>query len=105
MQYLRRIASEKGQSEDKRKYKIEYAHLLAMDDFAEPNFRKTVSCLSAKRPCSESNRIGTRFIVIVENRADELTEGMTDTLAAYTKGANNKQKSRQSNGARAKSRA
>ena len=25
MQYLRRIASEKGQSEDKRKYKIEYA--------------------------------------------------------------------------------
>ena len=38
MQYLRRIASEKGQSEDKRKYKIKYAHLLAMDDFAEPNF-------------------------------------------------------------------
>lgn len=30
---------------------------------------------------------------------------MTDTLAACTKGANNKQKSKQSNGARAKSRA
>ena len=38
MQYLRRIASEKEQSEDKSKYKIKYAHLLAMDDFAEPNF-------------------------------------------------------------------
>ena len=38
-------------------------------------------------------------------KRQELTEGMTDTLAACTKGANNKQKSRQSNGARAKSRA
>lgn len=106
MQYLRRIASEKGQSEDKRKYKIEYAHLLAMDDFAEPNFPQ-----NSLLPLSEATMLrieqdwNTIHQFIVENRADELTEGMTDTLAACTKGANNKQKSRQSNGARAKSRA
>ena len=62
---------------------------------------------ASQRSDHAQNRTGLEHdsSVIVENRADELTEGMTDTLAACTKGANNKQKSRQSNGARAKSRA
>lgn len=106
IQYLRRLTSKKGQRENKREYKIKYAHLLAMDDPAEPDFPQgSLISFSETTMLRIEQDWNTIHQLIVENRADELTESMTDTLAACTKGKNSDQACRQSNGVTAKSRA
>ena len=54
-----------------------------MDDFAEPNFpQNSLLSLSEATMLRIEQDWNTIHQFIVENRADKLTEGMTDTLAA-----------------------
>ena len=75
MQYLRRIASEKrAVLKDKRKYKIEYAHLLAMDVFCRTQFsaKQSPASLAKRTMLRIEQDWNTIHQFIVENRADEL---------------------------------
>lgn len=106
VQYIRRDISQKGKIEDKRQYKIAFANLLAMDTFSEPDFPQGKIIQLDKKHIfkikQDWNKIHT---LITEGRADELTESMTHTVAACTKGRNNKQHTKQANGTDAKTRA
>ncbi|NMN02245.1 Sau3AI family type II restriction endonuclease [Bifidobacterium panos] len=106
VQYLRRDTSLKGQEEDKRLYKVEFANMLALEEFDEPDFPvDSLICLSDKHKALIEQDWNTIQRFISSSQMNAYTESLTKYLAACTKGQDNTQLTTQPNGEYTKSRA
>ena len=106
VQYLRRDISKKKEKEDRRRYKIKFANLLALEEIGEPDFpQKNLIQLSDKHLAEIKQDWETIHRLIEQGRAGELTESLTRTLGTCTKGNSDYRYTVQANGRQAKSRA
>lgn len=106
IQYLRRDVSRKGEDEDRRKYKVKFANMFAMEDINEADFpQQYVVRFSEKHMAQIRQDWETIHRLIAEGRANELTESLTRTVGACTKGNRDYRYTTQSNGETAASRA
>ncbi|KFI91669.1 putative type II restriction enzyme Sau3AI [Bifidobacterium saguini DSM 23967] len=106
IQYLRRDVSKKKETEDKLRYKVKYANLLALEDINEPDFPQDNLIRLSDKHMVEIEEDWTRIHKLIkQGRANELTESMTRTLGTCTKGNSDYRFTVQSNGQQAKSRA
>ena len=77
IQYLRRDVSRKGEDEDRRKYKVKFANMFAMEDINEADF-PIRSALLRKTHGSNSARLGNHPSSHRPRPGDELTESLRE---------------------------